>query len=168
MIMSDGKVFWEPFQVFETRCSMNIYNFPFDSQSCDIKFVTWSHYAEQIEITKSSKGIQFYEYEENSVWNIKSTSSEIKTDWQRIRAQIHNQITTQTSILHHEYHFARRPLGVPEHSGLCDSGWCRRENVLLCYGVFVLCRLLDHHLDLTTYKFRKYSDYSYVFSDTTD
>ncbi|XP_022289462.2 neuronal acetylcholine receptor subunit alpha-6-like [Crassostrea virginica] len=80
MIASDGNVVWQPFQVFETRCSMNIYNFPFDSQSCDIKFVTWSHFADQIEITKSSKGIQFYEYEENSVWNIKGTSSVIKKE----------------------------------------------------------------------------------------
>lgn len=69
-----------PFSVFESRCSMNIFNFPFDIQSCDIKFVTWSHFAEQIEITKSSKGINFYEYEENAVWDILDTTSEIKKE----------------------------------------------------------------------------------------
>lgn len=76
----EGSVIWMPFSVFESRCSMNIFNFPFDIQSCDIKFVTWSHFAEQIEITKSSKGINFYEYEENAVWDILDTTSEIKKE----------------------------------------------------------------------------------------
>jgi hypothetical protein len=56
---------------------MDITYFPFDTQKCDIKFVTWSHYVEQIDIQKSSNGIKFYEYEPNSVWDLIDTSSEI-------------------------------------------------------------------------------------------
>ncbi|XP_048745959.2 neuronal acetylcholine receptor subunit alpha-5-like [Ostrea edulis] len=76
----DGSVNWWPFHVFESRCAMDISRFPFDTQTCDIKFITWSHFVEQIEITKSSNGIQYYEYEENGVWDIVGTSSEIKKE----------------------------------------------------------------------------------------
>ncbi|XP_061189916.1 neuronal acetylcholine receptor subunit alpha-6-like [Saccostrea echinata] len=76
----EGSVLWLPFHVFESRCSMDITHFPFDTQKCDIKFITWSHFADQIEITKSTKGIQFYEYETNGVWDIVDTSSEIKKE----------------------------------------------------------------------------------------
>ena len=73
-----GAIIWLPFHVFESRCAMDITKFPFDTQSCDITFVTWSHSVEQIEIFKSSKGIDFYEYEENGVWHVLSTSSKIQ------------------------------------------------------------------------------------------
>ncbi|XP_062575374.1 neuronal acetylcholine receptor subunit alpha-6-like [Saccostrea cucullata] len=76
----EGLVFWLPFNVFESRCSMDITHFPFDTQKCDIKFVTWSHFADQIEITKSTNGIQFYEFEANGVWDIIDTSSEISKE----------------------------------------------------------------------------------------
>ncbi|XP_061189928.1 neuronal acetylcholine receptor subunit alpha-5-like [Saccostrea echinata] len=75
-----GSVLWLPFHVFESRCSMDITHFPFDTQKCDIKFITWSHYADQIEITKSTNGIQFYEFEANGVWDIIDTSSKIKKE----------------------------------------------------------------------------------------
>ncbi|XP_048745957.2 neuronal acetylcholine receptor subunit alpha-5-like [Ostrea edulis] len=80
VIHHDGSVNWWPFHVFESRCAMDISRFPFDTQTCDIKFITWSHFVEQIEITKSSNGIQYYEYEENGVWDIVDTSSEIKKE----------------------------------------------------------------------------------------
>uniref|UniRef100_K1R0E4 Neuronal acetylcholine receptor subunit alpha-3 n=1 Tax=Magallana gigas TaxID=29159 RepID=K1R0E4_MAGGI len=73
-----GWVFWLPFHVFETRCAMDITKFPFDTQSCDIKFITWSHNMEQIQISKSSNGIKFYEYEENGIWKIIDTSWNIE------------------------------------------------------------------------------------------
>lgn len=73
-----GGVFWLPYHVFETRCAMDITKFPFDTQSCDIKFITWSHNMEQIEISKSSNGIKFYEYVENGIWKIIDTSWNIE------------------------------------------------------------------------------------------
>ncbi|XP_048745961.1 neuronal acetylcholine receptor subunit alpha-6-like [Ostrea edulis] len=79
-VFHDGTVIWLPFNVFESRCSMDITYFPFDTQTCDIKFVTWSHYVEQIDIQKSSDGIQFYEYEQNSVWDLIDTSSGIQKE----------------------------------------------------------------------------------------
>ncbi|XP_048748158.1 neuronal acetylcholine receptor subunit alpha-6-like [Ostrea edulis] len=80
MVFHDGLVSWWPFDVFESRCSMDITHFPFDTQTCDIKFITWSHYVQQIDILRSSSGIQFYEYEENSVWDLVDTSSEIQKE----------------------------------------------------------------------------------------
>lgn len=76
--MYPGLVFWLPFHVFETRCAMDITKFPFDTQSCDIKFITWSYNVDQIEISESTSGIKFFEYEENGIWKIVDTSWKIE------------------------------------------------------------------------------------------
>lgn len=79
-ISNFGDVYWYPYEVFETRCSIDITYFPYDKQTCNVTFIVWSYSADEVIITKSSGGIDFYEYEENSVWTIVSTDSDIKKD----------------------------------------------------------------------------------------
>ncbi|XP_061171696.1 acetylcholine receptor subunit beta-like [Saccostrea echinata] len=74
---NDGLVQWRPYEVFETRCSIDITRFPYDKQTCNIIFIVWSYVSVEVSITKSSGGLVFYEYEENSVWTVESTSNVI-------------------------------------------------------------------------------------------
>jgi hypothetical protein len=39
IISNDGSLRWSPFEVFETKCEIDITNFPFDVQTCDIYHV---------------------------------------------------------------------------------------------------------------------------------
>lgn len=79
-IDSSGFVAWYPYEVFETRCSIDITHFPYDKQTCKIVFIVWSYSVTQVEIEKSPNGVEFYEYEENSVWTILETESIVNKD----------------------------------------------------------------------------------------
>lgn len=76
-ITNEGQVNWYPFEVLETRCSMDITYYPYDEQSCDITFIVWSYFDSEVSIRKSSKGIDNYEFQENSVWTVVSTKAEV-------------------------------------------------------------------------------------------
>ena len=70
-VMSSGWVFWMPYQVFESRCSIDTTYYPFDKQTCHIIFVVWSHDSTEVNIQKSNWGINYDEnFQNNSVWDI--------------------------------------------------------------------------------------------------
>nr|XP_011448925.2 acetylcholine receptor subunit beta [Crassostrea gigas] len=77
---SSGYVSWYPYEVFETRCSIDITHFPYDKQTCKIVFIVWSYSVNQVEIEKSPNGVDYYEFEENSVWTILDTESIVNKD----------------------------------------------------------------------------------------
>lgn len=77
MVNNGGMVTWKPYEVFETRCSIDITKFPYDRQSCDITFIVWSYGIAEVNINTSMGGIDFYEFEENSVWTVVSTKSKL-------------------------------------------------------------------------------------------
>lgn len=43
VISSDGHVLWIPQSIFKSSCSIDITNFPFDSQICHLKFGSWTY-----------------------------------------------------------------------------------------------------------------------------
>lgn len=88
-----GEVIWYPYEVFQTRCAIDITYFPFDEQTCDISFIIWCYTAYEVVITKSSNGVNEYEYEENAIWTIVDTSFEVKTE--SFESQITFSITLQ-------------------------------------------------------------------------
>jgi hypothetical protein len=76
----DGQITWLPYEVFKSRCPIDITFFPFDVQICDITFVIWSYDRSEVEISRSHHGIKFHQYEENSIWSIVSTNITIVDD----------------------------------------------------------------------------------------
>ncbi|KAK3092828.1 hypothetical protein FSP39_007679 [Pinctada imbricata] len=77
----EGRPTWMPFEVFESRCSLDTSYYPFDEQICSIAFVVWSHSVEEVEITKSTYGIRCTpEFNANNVWDILSISSAISRE----------------------------------------------------------------------------------------
>ncbi|XP_062566987.1 neuronal acetylcholine receptor subunit alpha-6-like [Saccostrea cucullata] len=71
----DGTVYWYPYMVFESSCDIDISHYPFDKQSCKISFKTWSYSRWEINLTVSSDKVGFYEFVENSVWEVTSTDA---------------------------------------------------------------------------------------------
>ncbi|WAR21549.1 ACHA6-like protein, partial [Mya arenaria] len=77
----DGTVLWKPYQVLESTCSVVITNFPFDTQSCDLKFTAWSYAKEEVELNLGANGIYFKDLAPNNQWDIvNSASNEINSD----------------------------------------------------------------------------------------
>lgn len=65
----------------ESTCSVDITYFPFDTQTCELKFTAWSYTKNEVELNKGSKGVQLETYVENSQWALSGTSSrETNTD----------------------------------------------------------------------------------------
>ncbi|XP_071173686.1 neuronal acetylcholine receptor subunit beta-2-like [Mytilus edulis] len=73
----DGDVAWNPYQVFETKCALDVTYFPFDSQTCDIVFTMWSHFTFQVSINPTVDNIIMGEYTSNALWTIESTSQNV-------------------------------------------------------------------------------------------
>lgn len=74
-----GLVVWWPFQVFETKCHIDITYFPFDRQICNITLTIWTHTVYEVNISKSNHGLNFYEFYPNGLWAIDSTSYFVNT-----------------------------------------------------------------------------------------
>lgn len=61
--------------MLEATCSIDIVYFPFDTQTCELKFVAWSYTKADVNLNIGSKGILLNDYLPNSQWDIKSTSA---------------------------------------------------------------------------------------------
>ncbi|KAK3095160.1 hypothetical protein FSP39_010894 [Pinctada imbricata] len=85
-VENEGQVTWTPFQVFESRCSLDITYYPFDKQTCHIVFIVWTHTLEEIAIEKSKHGITYDdEFQENSVWDIEEITHEVSKETRESR-----------------------------------------------------------------------------------
>lgn len=70
-----GIVFWNPSEVFETKCSIDIEYFPFDKQVCSIELGVWTSRLSDIDVEVGTSGILLDEYQENGEWEITKTSA---------------------------------------------------------------------------------------------
>lgn len=77
-VTSDGWVTWEPFQVLESKCDIDITYFPYDEQICNITFHSWSFTKWEVNVTlfvDDKFPVELYDYVENSVWDIVFTGA---------------------------------------------------------------------------------------------
>ncbi|XP_061171694.1 acetylcholine receptor subunit alpha-like [Saccostrea echinata] len=79
-ILSTGTVLWQPFQVFESHCTIDTTYFPYDKEVCDIVFLVWSYTVFDVEIRKSAEGVDLYGYKESGVWEITHTEAKVSKD----------------------------------------------------------------------------------------
>ena len=70
-IAYDGIVYWKPFEVFESKCAVDIHYFPYDTQTCELKFEVWMNY--NLQLYLGSTGIDTNFYNPNDEWEVVST-----------------------------------------------------------------------------------------------
>ncbi|XP_063427441.1 acetylcholine receptor subunit alpha-like [Mytilus trossulus] len=68
-----GHVTWEPYEVFESKCNIDVKYFPFDHQTCNISFIDWSYQSYEVQIQEGTYGIVTGELEDDAVWTVIST-----------------------------------------------------------------------------------------------
>ena len=73
-VLSDGTVLWEPGDVFQTLCTVDVSRFPFDTQICIYEFSTWMYSRKDINLTVGDTYVDMDFYHENGEWEV------IKTD----------------------------------------------------------------------------------------
>lgn len=55
IIHYDGKVVWKPPSIYKSACNMDVEYFPFDQQTCTMKFGTWSYDGTVIDLKHKSQ-----------------------------------------------------------------------------------------------------------------
>ena len=51
IVRSDGQVLWMFPAVVNTYCTLDVRNFPFDSQRCDLVFISWTFNGDKLNLT---------------------------------------------------------------------------------------------------------------------
>ena len=75
IVYSDGTCVYIPPGIFQTTCTIDITWFPFDDQSCNITFTSWTHPRSKLNLSLSeSEGI-YKDYIESAVNNKRRRSS---------------------------------------------------------------------------------------------
>ena len=86
IITHAGIVIWYPHQIFRSSCSVDVQNFPFDSQKCDLFFGSWTHHMFHLNLTLAypEKGIDLAtfntEYKDSCAWDIVKSTSKRNVD----------------------------------------------------------------------------------------
>ena len=75
-ILDDGTVMWEPGDVFQTLCTVDVSRFPFDTQVCKYEFSTWMYSRKDINLTVEESRVDMSFYQENGEWEVIKTEGE--------------------------------------------------------------------------------------------
>ncbi|XP_041376821.1 neuronal acetylcholine receptor subunit beta-3-like [Gigantopelta aegis] len=89
-VKDDGLIVWEPGIVVETSCAVNIMKYPFDSQVCDIRFLTWMHTNRTLSVKPGHDSIHLDATLPNGEWDITQTRAEHYTYPSTYRAGTHH------------------------------------------------------------------------------
>ncbi|OWF37793.1 acetylcholine receptor subunit alpha-like [Mizuhopecten yessoensis] len=73
----DGRMEWNPFEVFETKCDIAIKRFPFDCQKCKLVLRMWTSGAEDVKFGLRDSVLNMVSFEPNGVWDLRSSKIEL-------------------------------------------------------------------------------------------
>ncbi|XP_075246821.1 neuronal acetylcholine receptor subunit alpha-5-like [Convolutriloba macropyga] len=68
----DGSVHWTSPLTMTTTCTMDVTNFPFDSQTCMISLGSWQYTADQVDIYCSEDSFDLASYAQHTQWELQS------------------------------------------------------------------------------------------------
>ena len=72
-VKASGQVIWSQPVNMETSCSMDVTNFPFDSQSCEIAVGSWQYYKDELKMYCKDE-LNLSEYMPDSLWVLQGLS----------------------------------------------------------------------------------------------
>ncbi|KAK7506362.1 hypothetical protein BaRGS_00002474, partial [Batillaria attramentaria] len=76
VISDDGGVVWIPQAVFKSSCSIDIRHFPFDVQSCHLKFGSWTYNGNKLDLQfVYGPGFELTDYIPSNEWDILSSNA---------------------------------------------------------------------------------------------
>ncbi|XP_071828198.1 neuronal acetylcholine receptor subunit alpha-9-like isoform X2 [Apostichopus japonicus] len=78
VVHHDGSVMWASPGIFITSCIIDVTNFPFDEQKCDMKFGPWQYEGKEVKVTGSGNETVFNSDGQWDITDIRAKSSEIE------------------------------------------------------------------------------------------
>ena len=70
MVSSDGNVFWPVPTKLQSSCKVDVTYFPFDEQTCYMKFGSWTYDGFQVDITNRTEEVDLSNYVVNGEWQL--------------------------------------------------------------------------------------------------
>ena len=69
-VYSNGDIFWSRPGLIKSTCIFNLTYFPFDQQTCKLKFGSWSYDSTEINLIYEENSIDTDNYQEHEEWNL--------------------------------------------------------------------------------------------------
>ncbi|XP_053392665.1 neuronal acetylcholine receptor subunit alpha-5-like [Mercenaria mercenaria] len=70
----NGSMSWAPMEVFESSCSVDMTYYPYDIQTCELQFMSWSYDDDTVTLSMADDTVQLEDYSTNAQWDILSTN----------------------------------------------------------------------------------------------
>lgn len=70
VVSSDGTVLWIPMAIYKSSCSIDITHFPFDTQTCHLKFGSWTYDGTNLDLHfyDNLEEVDVTDYVESNEW----------------------------------------------------------------------------------------------------
>jgi len=74
---SDGLILWLFPALIKTYCTLNVKYFPFDTQECNVTFISWTHSGDQLDVVYNSTFVNtIYYNSENQEWAVDNITAD--------------------------------------------------------------------------------------------
>ena len=105
VVRNTGVIQWSPGGRYAISCEPNVRNFPFDKQTCFLRFATFGYTKDKIRLFHSKKEVGTGPFARHNEWELESTGVG-RSD--RVSAMDSSQ-NASVSIVHFFLHFRRKP-----------------------------------------------------------
>jgi hypothetical protein len=78
-VYNDGRIFWSRPGLITSTCIFDLTHYPFDQQTCKLKFGSWSYNTKQIYLNLLSIPIDVSNYQEHEEWNLINYTTKINS-----------------------------------------------------------------------------------------
>ncbi|XP_034550749.1 neuronal acetylcholine receptor subunit alpha-4-like isoform X2 [Notolabrus celidotus] len=89
----DGRIKWMPPAIYKSSCSIDVTFFPFDQQSCKMKFGSWTYDRAKIDLITMSSNVDQMDYWESGEWVIVNAVGKYNTKKYECCTEIYSDIT---------------------------------------------------------------------------
>lgn len=107
ILFSHGAVFYSPQHRLRTRCGLDLARFPFDSQTCSLRFGSWTYDTSRINFThlgSKENNIEYKDYRLNKEWAI------LESYATKIEKQYDVGVENSYSVMEYMFHLQRNPV----------------------------------------------------------
>ncbi|CAJ1055309.1 neuronal acetylcholine receptor subunit alpha-2-like isoform X1 [Xyrichtys novacula] len=89
----DGRIKWMPPAIYKSSCSIDVTFFPFDQQSCKMKFGSWTYDRAKIDLITMASNVDQMDYWESGEWVIVNAVGKYNTKKYECCTEIYSDIT---------------------------------------------------------------------------
>ncbi|XP_047204507.1 neuronal acetylcholine receptor subunit alpha-4b isoform X2 [Girardinichthys multiradiatus] len=89
----DGHIKWTPPAIYKSSCSIDVTFFPFDQQSCKMKFGSWTYDRAKIDLISMASDVDQMDYWESGEWVIVNAVGKYNTKKYECCTEIYADIT---------------------------------------------------------------------------